>query len=100
MGAAMRSELNDEYARATYLVLVGGGTPFFTALDSWVNLDLVVLTRYKARRSSRQKIACRPGASDNFVLLAIDRRQAENVDPATWSRSTAANAVGRPMNPP
>ncbi|GAA4985181.1 hypothetical protein HD597_004104 [Nonomuraea thailandensis] len=40
-------------------VLVGGGTPFCTALDSWVNLNLVemrtfpggvVLTRYEARR--------------------------------------------------
>ena len=39
--------------------LVGGGTPFFTALDSWVNLNLVetrtfpggvVLTRYETRR--------------------------------------------------
>jgi hypothetical protein len=37
---------------------VGGGTPFFTALDSWVNLNLVelrtfpggvVLTRYETR---------------------------------------------------
>ena len=48
-----------EYALATYPVLVGGGTPIFTALDSWVNLDLVetrtfpggvVLTRYETRR--------------------------------------------------
>jgi hypothetical protein len=40
-------------------VLVGGGTPFFTALDSWVNLNLVetrtfpcgvILTRYETRR--------------------------------------------------
>jgi hypothetical protein len=38
---------------------VGSGTPFFTALDSWVNLNLVetrtfpggvVLTRYETRR--------------------------------------------------
>ena len=38
---------------------VGGGTPFFAALDSWVNLDLVetrtfpcgvVLTRYETKR--------------------------------------------------
>ena len=37
-------------------VLVGGGTPFFTALDGWVNLNLVetrtfpdgvLLTRYE-----------------------------------------------------
>ncbi|CAH0138356.1 hypothetical protein SRABI26_00410 [Arthrobacter sp. Bi26] len=58
-GAAMRAGLIDEYALATHPVLVGGGTPFFTALDSWVNLDLVetrtfpggvVLTRYETRR--------------------------------------------------
>ena len=57
--AAMRAGLIDEYALATYPVLIGGGTPFFTALDSWVNLDLVetrtfpggvVLTRYETRR--------------------------------------------------
>jgi hypothetical protein len=38
---------------------VGGGTPFFTALDNWVNLNLVetrafpngvVLTRYETKR--------------------------------------------------
>ena len=58
-GAAMRAGLIDEYALATYPVLGGGGTPFFTALDSRVNLDLVetrtfpggvVLTRYETRR--------------------------------------------------
>ena len=58
-GAAMRAGLVDEYQLATYPVLVGGGTPFFTALDSWVNLTLVetrtftggvVLTRYETRR--------------------------------------------------
>jgi dihydrofolate reductase len=58
-GAAMRAGLIDEYALATYPVLVGGGTPFFTSLDSLVNLDLVetrtfpggvVLTRYETRR--------------------------------------------------
>ncbi|UKA70626.1 dihydrofolate reductase family protein [Arthrobacter sp. FW306-06-A] len=57
--AAMRAELIDEYAVVTHPVLVGGGTPFFTALDNWVNLALVetrtfpggvVLTRYEARR--------------------------------------------------
>ena len=51
--------LSDEYALATYPVLAGGGTPFFTALDSWVSLNLVetrtfpggiVLTRYETRR--------------------------------------------------
>ena len=57
--AAMRAGLIDEYAIVTHPVLVGGGTPFFTALDSWVNLNLVetrtfpgglVLTRYERRR--------------------------------------------------
>jgi dihydrofolate reductase len=58
-GAAMRAGLIDEYGLATYPVLAGGGTPFFTALNSWANLDLVetrtfpggvVLTRYETRR--------------------------------------------------
>ncbi|BEP15886.1 dihydrofolate reductase family protein [Acidothermaceae bacterium B102] len=57
--AAMRAGLVDEYVIVTHPVLVGGGTPFFTALDSWVNLNLVetrtfdegvVLTRYETRR--------------------------------------------------
>ena len=39
--AAMRAGLIDEYAIVTHPVLVGGGTPFFTALGSWVNLNLV-----------------------------------------------------------
>ncbi len=56
--AAMRAGLIDEYAIVTHPVLVGGGTPFFTALDNWVNLTLVetrtfpdgvVLTRYETR---------------------------------------------------
>ena len=56
--AAMRAGLIDEYAIVTHPVLVGGGTPFFTALDNWVNLNLVetrtfpggvVLTRYETR---------------------------------------------------
>ncbi|MCX5441412.1 MULTISPECIES: dihydrofolate reductase family protein [unclassified Streptomyces] len=58
-GAAMRAGLIDEYVLATAPVLVGGGTPFFSALDSWVNLNLVetrtfpcgvILTRYETRR--------------------------------------------------
>ncbi|MFJ7243257.1 dihydrofolate reductase family protein [Kitasatospora sp. NPDC098652] len=58
-GAAMRAGLIDEYVIATHPVLVGGGTPFFTALDSWVNLNLVetrtfpggvLLARYERRR--------------------------------------------------
>jgi dihydrofolate reductase len=57
--AAMRAGLIDEYVIVTHPVLLGGGTPFFTALDSWVNLSLVetrafpdgvLLTRYAARR--------------------------------------------------
>jgi dihydrofolate reductase len=58
-GAAMRAGLIDEYVIAAHPVLVGSGTPFFTAVDSWVNLNLVetrtipggvVLTRYETRR--------------------------------------------------
>ena len=57
--AAIRAGLVDEYVLATAPVLVGGGTPFFTLLDSWVNLRLVetrtfpdgvLLTRYETRR--------------------------------------------------
>jgi dihydrofolate reductase len=40
-GAAMRAGPIDEYQVVTHPVLVGGGTPFFSALDSWVNLRLV-----------------------------------------------------------
>lgn len=57
--AAMRAGLIDEYTLVTHPVLVGSGTPFFTALDNWVNLTLVetrtfpdgvLLTRYETRR--------------------------------------------------
>jgi dihydrofolate reductase len=57
--AAMRAGLIDEYAIVTHPVLVGGGTPFFTSLDAWVDLNLletrafpdgVLLTRYETRR--------------------------------------------------
>src|SRR3954462_6907497 len=57
--AAIRAGVIAEYAIVTHPVLVGGGTPFFTALDDWVNLRLVetrtfpdgvVLTRYETRR--------------------------------------------------
>jgi dihydrofolate reductase len=56
--AAMRAGLIDEYVIVTHPVLVGGGTPFFTALDDWVSLNLVevrafpdgvLLTRYQTR---------------------------------------------------
>lgn len=58
-GAAMRAGLIDEYVLVTHPVLVGGGTPFFTALDNWVNLSLLetrtfpdglLLTRYETKR--------------------------------------------------
>ena len=58
-GAAMRAGLIDEYQVVTHPVLVGGGTPFFSALDSWVDLRLVetrtfpdgvVLSHYESRR--------------------------------------------------
>jgi dihydrofolate reductase len=57
--AAMRAGLIDEFAIVTHPVLVGGGTPFFPALDNWVSLTLletrafpdgVLLTRYQAKR--------------------------------------------------
>ena len=55
----MRAGLIDEYQVVTHPVLVGGGTPFFSALDSWVNLRLVgtrtfqngvTLSHYESRR--------------------------------------------------
>jgi dihydrofolate reductase len=58
-GAAMRAGLIDEYQVVTHPVLVGGGTPFFAALDSWVSLRLVetrtfpdgvTLAHYETRR--------------------------------------------------
>ena len=57
--AVMRAGLVDEYVMVTQPVLVGGGTPFFTPLVNWVNLNLVetltfpdgvLLTRYETRR--------------------------------------------------
>ena len=39
--AAMRAGLIDEYVIMTHPVLVGAGTPFFTALDEWAGLELV-----------------------------------------------------------
>ncbi|SES18948.1 Dihydrofolate reductase [Lentzea xinjiangensis] len=57
--AAVRAGLVDEYVLVTHPVLVGGGLPFFTAVDNWVDLNLVetrtfpggvVLTRYETRR--------------------------------------------------
>ncbi|WP_185996198.1 dihydrofolate reductase family protein [Nocardioides campestrisoli] len=57
--AAMRAGLIDEYTIVTHPVLIGSGTPFFTALERWVGLDLVenrafpdgvLMTRYETRR--------------------------------------------------
>jgi dihydrofolate reductase len=56
---AVRAGLIDEYVLVSHPVLVGGGIPFFTALDTWVDLTLVetrtfagglLLTRYATRR--------------------------------------------------
>jgi dihydrofolate reductase len=52
--AAMRAGLIDEYAIVTHPVLVGGGTPFFTALDNWVNLNLVETRTFSRRRAPDQ----------------------------------------------
>ncbi|MFY1617318.1 dihydrofolate reductase family protein [Micromonospora sp. WMMD736] len=55
---AMREGLIDEYVLVTHPVLIGGGRPFFTALDKWVSLSLVetrtfpggvLLTRYETK---------------------------------------------------
>ena len=40
-GAAMRAGLIDEFQVVTHPVLVGGGRPFFSELDTWVSLRLV-----------------------------------------------------------
>jgi dihydrofolate reductase len=40
-GAAMRAGLIDEYLLITHPVLLGGGAPFFSALDAKVDLRLV-----------------------------------------------------------
>ena len=57
--SVMRAGLVDEYVLVTHPALVGGGMPFFPALDGWVTLDLVetrafpdgvLLRRYVTRR--------------------------------------------------
>ena len=40
-GAVMRGGLIHVYEIVTHPVLLGGGTPFLTALDGWVHLNLV-----------------------------------------------------------
>src|SRR5690349_19904950 len=56
---AVRAGLVDEDVLVVLPVMVGSGRPYFTALDSWVNLDLaetrtfpggIVLTRYETTR--------------------------------------------------
>lgn len=58
-GAALRAGLVDELEVVTHPVIVGGGQPFFPAVDRWFRFDLTetrtfrggaVLTRYAARR--------------------------------------------------
>lgn len=58
LAAAVRAGLIDEHAIVTHPVLVGG-TPFLTALDTWVQLSLaetrtfpagVLLTRHETGR--------------------------------------------------
>ena len=57
-GDAGRARSRRVRCRQSYPGLVGGGTPFFAALDDWVDLDLVEtrafpggvhLTRYETR---------------------------------------------------
>lgn len=52
--AAMRAGLIDEYLIVTHPVLVGGGTPFFTTLENWVNLSLVEDPDVSRRRGADQ----------------------------------------------
>ena len=66
VGAAMRAGLVDEYTIVTHSILVGGGTRFFTALDSWVNLNLVE-TRTFPGGGSRPDT--RRGAERDSLLL-------------------------------
>jgi dihydrofolate reductase len=58
-GAAIRAGLVDEYSLYFSPIAIGGGTPYFRDLDSWVELKLldtrtfdngVVLLRYEKRR--------------------------------------------------
>jgi len=58
-GSAMRAGLVDEITVVTHPVLVGGGAPFFPALDAQASLDLletrtfpggVTMSRYQVRR--------------------------------------------------
>ena len=65
--AAMRAGLIDEYVLATAPVLVGGGTPFFTALDNWVNLSLVETRTFPDG-------GARPGTRPGAEYPTSDRR--------------------------
>jgi dihydrofolate reductase len=48
-GAAVRAGLIDECTLVTHPVLAGGGTPFFAAPESWVDLDLVETRTFPGR---------------------------------------------------
>src|SRR3954453_21726978 len=74
--AALRAGLIDEYAIVSHPVLVGGGTAFFTALDNWVNLNLVetrtfpdgvLLTRYETRRGIPDLGSARALATQGYL---------------------------------
>src|SRR4029079_15243781 len=79
--AAMRAGLIEEYVTVTHPVLVGGGTPFFTNLDTWVHLTLVetrtfpddvLLTRYETKRRVPQRVQWEAGA-DHRPATGEDR---------------------------
>src|ERR1700752_3617368 len=81
--AAMRAGLIDEDAIVTHPVLVGGGTPFFTDLDNWVNLSLVetrmfpngvLLTRDETRLLVPDGGAARPAGLPRISWRFVRRR--------------------------
>ncbi len=91
--AAMRAGLIDEYILVTAPVLVGGGAPFFTTLDNWVNLSLVETRTVPRRRDPDQvrdpALSARSGNSDErgedgawYDGLLMDLLAEELVGPA------------------
>jgi dihydrofolate reductase len=72
--AAIRAGLIDEYAIVTHPVLVGGGTPLFTALDNRVNLSLVETRTFPGRAPDQvrdQALNTRPRSGDEPRSLAV-----------------------------